>query len=131
MKGPHDVKIRSKAKQRGGDSWQWSAKPDGTLFLNLSPRDITDFTVLISFDESPVGYTAYVLPTRELNKVLQRGFKEYCERNPTLRDNKTPRNTETHRHRALWLDSPTRGYAKKWERYRDAWEQLEAPKRGR
>jgi hypothetical protein len=130
VSGRHDVKLRVKAKRRGVDSWQWTAKPDGKVFLNLTPRDPSDFTALVSFDDTPHGYTIYILPTQVLDQAIKRDFKEFCARNPTMPSGEQ-RSPATHRHRALRLNSPSRGLAKKWKRYRENWDLLEGPNLGR
>jgi len=124
IKGQRDIKIRVKAKNRGVDSWQWMAKPDGTLFLNFSPSDDSDFAALVSFDSSARGHTIYVIHTQDLDEAIRTDFKEFCKRSPRMPDGK-PRTPAVHRHRALRLNSPKYGVAKEWEGYREAWGLLE------
>ena len=125
VKGSRNIKVRVMAKRNGSDSWQRVAKPDGSILKNLDPDDKTDFTILISFDHTPRGHTAYVMPSQVFEATMKDQFERYCEQSPTMR-NGQPRTAATHKHRAIWLDSPTRGFASEWEGYCEAWDQLEA-----
>jgi len=42
-KGPFTTRIRVKTKSEQYDIWQWTAKPDGTIFRDM--LDTADFTV--------------------------------------------------------------------------------------
>lgn len=128
VKAARSVKIRVSAKGAGIGCFQWRANKNGRVFLNLHEGDDTDFIVLVSFDDSPRGYTCYVLPTMEVERTLQDKEKRTRERLP---DRTSP-------HRALWLDDPkpksknayAHGFKRTWERYREAWGLLEAEEAG-
>jgi hypothetical protein len=112
------------AKRNGSDSWQRVAKPDGSILKNLDPADRTDFTVLISFDDTPRGHTSYVMPSQVFEAAVKDRFEKYCKQSPTMRDGQS-RTAATHKHRAIFLNSRTEGFAAEWEGYREAWDQLE------
>ena len=75
IKGNKTAKIRVKYKTSIYDGWQFVAKghPDFTL------KDITenDFVILVNITPPPQSPDYFILKTKEVENILQKGFKEW------------------------------------------------------
>ena len=113
---------------RGSDGAQWTAKRDGSLFLDFDPDDRTDFVVfVIGLTEILADVSFYIVPTTIVDSAMQDDIKlanvsRQAKGMVKLEDREN-------KHRALWFngsrDRPFYGYDKRWAKYRDAWHLLE------
>ena len=104
-------------------SFLWSAKKDGTLFLDVT--EVSDFTVIVDLprEGSP---TYYVVPTTVLERHLQDSHIAWLAE-PGVKGQRHSDATTT---RTLWFDDKiarnAHGYAVKFAEYRNAWHLLDA-----
>ncbi len=115
-----------RVKTSRSDRANWSAKKDGTIFLELSRRPDNDFVVIVLMPEGPRKAEFYIVPTAVVDRTLKVNHRKWLA-SPRL-DGKPRRdfdargfNFEGH----PTFRGPGRGYAKKWSRYREAWHLLE------
>ncbi len=106
----------------GHGSFLWSAKKDGTLFLDMA--DTGDFTVIV--DMPPAGTPVYyVVPTAVVEAHLRQNHEKWLR---TPGENDRPRSEATLT-RCLYFDEVTdrhaHGYSLIWGEYRDAWHLLD------
>ncbi len=113
-----------RVKTSTSTSFQWTAKKDGSIFLNFSPNDPTDFCVLIVMPDAPRNADIYVVPTKVVNSAIQAHRDNYL--NTLKRDGGKRKDTG---HWVLRLrgnpERPNYGFDKKWAQYKDAWRLLE------
>lgn len=118
------IRVKTGDSSRKG-SFLWSAKKDGTLFLDLSPH--ADFTVIVDLPSlgSP---TYYVLPTSVLCDHLSTQHAAWLAQ-PGAKGQQRSMTTTT---RALWFDNQTEkiahGYSLRFAEYREAWHLLDGNK---
>jgi len=119
--------IRVKTTTANLGAAQWTAKPDGRVFLDL--RHERDFVAIVDMRNGPRGAVFYLVPTPVVEEHHARNHPEYL-RHPR-RDGRPGGRKDTPQ-RIIRLDGPERhdnptfNYAEKWAQYREAWHQLEA-----
>jgi hypothetical protein len=113
-----------RVKTTSSPNVQWVAKKDGTVFLEM--RDEGDFVALVDLQKGVRNAVIYIVPTKVKNDELQRCHDSWHQH---PKRNGEPRKLTQHRAFCLTgKEGPTdigRDYAKKLERYRDAWWQFE------
>lgn len=104
----------------GHGSFVWSAKADGTLFLDM--QQAGDFTVIVDLPDSGAP-DYYVVPTPVLEGIIQANHKRWL--------NAPGRNGHVHqdtRMRTIWIDEAEgkidHGYAVTLAGYHNAWNLL-------
>jgi hypothetical protein len=115
--------IRVKTKTPLSDAFQWNAKPNGEIFLELTNK--SDFCVLVDIPEDTnVGPTYYIVPTPLIDKWLKDDFQTWV----TTPGAKGQQRAKDNTRRIVHLDGdPTRlsyGYRQKLAPYKGAWEKL-------
>jgi hypothetical protein len=113
-KGNHMARIRVKTKSEQWDPWQWVAKKDGSIFLELA--DENDFTILVNLASDRAKLAFFIIPTAILNTWLITDFQEWLA---TPGKGGRP-HSETNSKRHLGFSS----YAERLEPYRENWEIL-------
>lgn len=122
-KGEHSVRIRVKTKTSVSDVFQWSAKKNGQIFLELSAKN--DFCILVDvpLDGTPPGY--YIVPTVEINAWLVGDFEEWV----STPGAKGQQRAQDNPRRLFYVDDRagkiSHGYRPKLEPYREGWSLLE------
>jgi hypothetical protein len=105
-------------------SFLWSAKKDGTLFLDMV--DVADFTVIVDLPEKG-GPVYYVVPTKVLDCQLRKSHAAWLAQ-PGARGQQRSTTDKT---RCLWMDDKVdrigHGYSVKFSEYREAWHLLSEP----
>ena len=106
----------------GHGSFLWSAKKNGTLFLDMA--ETGDFTVIV--DLPPTGTPIfYVVPTTVVEAHLRQNQETWLR---TPGKNGRP-HSATDLTRCIYFDENTslysHGYALTWAEYRDAWHLLD------
>lgn len=123
-KRSRSVKLRVKSKRPGVDALQWSAKPDGAIFLQLDPADLGDFVAAVDF-RIEGGWDVYIVPTGVVADTLASNHSRWLS---------TPKRDGAEKkdgaRRVLWLndrppDIPGQGYRQLWGDFRNAWHLLE------
>ena len=106
----------------GHNSFLWSVKKDGTLFLDMT--ETGDFTVIVDLPDSGAPIY-YVVPTIVVDKNLRQNQETWLR---TPGKNGRP-HSAADRTRCLYMDDDTtryaHGYAVTWAEYRDAWHLLD------
>ena len=75
-RGDEFAAIRVKTKTSGFAVFQWNAKPNGEIFLEMTPE--RDFCVLVDIPEEPnLSPTYYVVPTPVIDKWLKDDFQSW------------------------------------------------------
>jgi hypothetical protein len=121
-RGARSIKIRVKAKRAGVDCFRWSARADGNIFLGNTGQD-DDWIAAVSFNRDG-GYQTYLVPTAIVAATLR---QEHARWLAGEKRGGGARKDTSMRH--IYLDNrddgtPGRGFAKRWDLYRDAWQQL-------
>ncbi len=115
------VAIRVKTGDSAQGSFLWSAKKDGSLFLDMT--DKADFTVIVDLPTQG-GPVYYVVPTATLSEHLRTNHLEWLAEPGAKGQPHNP----TDKTRALWFDERTdkrgHGYLVKFAEYREAWHLL-------
>jgi len=106
------ARIRVKTKSEQYDIWQWSAKPDGTIFRHLF--DSADFTVLVNLTKRTTDLAFFILPTPLIYRWLTERFTSWLN---TPGKNGRP-HSPTNRKRHLGY----KAHAEDLEKYRDNWD---------
>lgn len=121
-RGQRSVKIRVKAKRPGVANFRWAAKADGRVFLGDSGGD-DDFVAAVSF-ESDGSHRIFIVPTSVVEKTLASEHTAWLagEKAGGGARKDTPM-------RSIYIDhrddgTPSRGFARRWAAYGDAWLQL-------
>lgn len=122
-RGDSFAAIRVKTKTSTFTLFQWNAKPDGSIFLEMT--DEHDFCALVDIpDESDGGPTYYVVPTSIVDQWLREDFQTWLDTPGVRGQQHSPDN----KRRLFYVDDdPTRlshGYRQKLEPYRGAWQLL-------
>src|ERR1051326_8646563 len=65
-RGHFTARIRVKTKSEEYDIWQWTAKPDGTIFRQF--YESADFTVLVNLTVRTSDLAFFVVPTSTVNR---------------------------------------------------------------
>ena len=103
---------------------KWSAKKDGALFRNLLPEN--DFVVIVNLCGAPDYRQFYIVPTGVVENDLSSDFKFYVN---TVGPTGVTRKGDS-KARFMTFDTEERptdrgyGYAKKYVKYKDAWNSL-------
>jgi len=121
-RGDEFAGIRVKTKTSISTVFQWNAKADGEIFLELSARN--DFCALVDIPESDGAATYYIVPTAMIDKWLREDFKSWV----TSPGAKGQQRAEDNRRRLFYVDDQTtklaHGYLEKLAAYKGAWHLL-------
>jgi hypothetical protein len=112
--------VSLRVKTSRGTGFQWSAKPNGDIFLELAKKH--DFCILVYLpnEGNPIYY---VVPTTVIDRWLKDDFDEWI-RTPGA---KGQQHEKSNRRRIFCADDATgigHGYRKRLAPYRDAWNLL-------
>jgi hypothetical protein len=114
--------IRVKTKSSVSTGFQWQAKPNGDIFLDLTKEH--DFCVLVDIPQDDQdGPTYYVVPTF----VIDRWLKDDFDRWVTTPGAKGQQRARDNPRRIFHADDKTgigHGYTNKLARYKGAWHVL-------
>jgi hypothetical protein len=115
--------IRVKTKTSAFTLFQWNAKPNGGIFLEMKQEH--DFCALVDIPEEPdLSPTYYIVPTAMIDKWLKDDFHAWA----TTPGAKGQQRDETNKRRLFYVDDDTtklgHGYQQKLAPYRGAWETL-------
>ena len=113
-RGRLTTRIRVKTKSEQYDIWQWTAKPDGTIFRDLF--EASDFTVLVNLTINTCDLQFFILPTSLVHQWLVSRFERWVN---TLGKNGRPHDP-TNKKRHLGY----REYAELLQPYLNSWELL-------
>ena len=116
--------IRVKTKTGAFKLFQWNAKPDGSIFLEMTQNH--DFCVLVDLPEDHEGSPEYyVTPTKVIDKWLRDDFNLWV----TTPGAKGQQRAEDNKRRLFYVDEdPSKlghGYRQKLAPYKAAWKLLE------
>lgn len=122
-RGEQFAAIRVKTKTSAFKLFQWNAKPNGDIFLELTPQH--DFCVLVDIPEdSGDGPTYYVVPTPVIDKWLRDDFNVWVN-TPGA---KGQQRAEDNKRRLFYADDDSgklsHGYRIKLSPYVGAWHLL-------
>ena len=104
---------------------QWSAKKSGDVFLE--GRRERDFVAIVDLRHGVRAAVIYLVPTAVVERELADNHREYLSHPKP--DGESRKDTNKRVIRLDGEDRPTNqafGYARKWARYREAWDQLGA-----
>jgi hypothetical protein len=124
-RGDEFAAIRVKTKTSAFTLFQWNAKPNGGIFLEMTEKH--DFCVLVDIpDESDGSPTYYVVPTTVIDKWLRDDFTKWV----TTPGAKGQQRAEDNKRRLFYVDDETdkashHGYRRKLVPYKGAWNLLE------
>jgi hypothetical protein len=115
--------IRVKTKTPLSDAFQWNAKANGEIFLELTNKG--DFCVLVDVSEDTnVGPTYYIVPTPLIDKWLKDDFHTWV----TTPGAKGQQRAKDNTRRIVHLDGDATkvscGYRQRLAIYKGAWETL-------
>lgn len=110
-KGHFTTRIRVKTKSEQYDIWQWTVKPDGTIFRDLLAN--SDFTVLVNLTRKTCDLEFFIVPTQVLHSWLVRRFTTWLN---TPGKNGRPHSASNKKRHLSF-----REHAGELERYRDNW----------
>jgi len=113
-KGRFTTRIRVKTKSEQYGIWQWSAKPDGTIFRDL--LDSSDFTVLVNLTRRTCDLQFFVLPTRIVHEWLVTGHENWLK---APGKNGRPHNPSNRKRHLVYKERMA-----DLERYRENWDIL-------
>lgn len=113
-RGRLTTRIRVKTKSEQYDIWQWTAKPDGTIFRDLF--DVSDYTVLVNLTAKTYDLQFFVVPTALVHQWLVSRFERWL----TAPGKKGRPHSPTNKKRHLSY----REYAEALQPYQDDWEVL-------
>jgi len=115
--------IRVKAKTSGSTGFQWSAKPDGVIFLEMAQEH--DFCVLVDIPEKEEDCpTYYVVPTPVIDKWLKDDIYEFVTKPGAKGQQRNADNRRRIFHVDDHMDRLGHGYRKKLTPYMGAWNLL-------
>jgi hypothetical protein len=122
-RGDEFAAIRVKTKTSAETHFEWSAKPNGDVFMQITPEH--DFCVLVDIPkEGDAGPIYYVAPTPIIDKWLRDDFQKWVT-TPGTRGQHRPTQS---RRRIIYLDNetekPFHGYRHKLTSYKGAWKLL-------
>ena len=110
-RGHFTTRIRVKTKSEQYDIWQWSAKPDGTIFRDLLGH--SDFTVLVNLTDETCNLEFFVVPTHIIHEWLVTRFTTWL--NTPGKNGRPHSATNRKRHRSYSKHADElRGYRSAW-----------------
>ena len=115
--------IRVKSKTSDCNFFEWNAKPNGDVFLQLTQQH--DFCVLVDIPEDGnAGPIYYVVPTHVVDKWIRDDFQIWA----TKPKSESRQKAKNNRRRVFYVDDETEklhhGYRQKLASYTGAWKQL-------
>ncbi|MGD0520001.1 MAG: hypothetical protein ABSA48_01980 [Terracidiphilus sp.] len=115
--------IRVKTKTSAFKLFQWNAKPNGDIFLDMTSKQ--DFCALVDIpEESDKGPTYYIVPTSVIDKWLRDDFNRWV----TTPGAKGQQRAEDNKRRLFYVDDDSsklsHGYRIKLSPYVGAWNLL-------
>lgn len=116
--------IRVKTKTSAFDLFQWNAKPNGDIFLEMKERQ--DFCVLVDIpEETNLAPIYYIVPTTIIDQWLKADFQTWA----TTPGAKGQQRDVTNKRRLFYVDDHTEkashhGYAKKLVPFKGTWDRL-------
>ena len=122
-RGDEFAAIRVKTKTSSFTLFQWNAKPNGDIFLEITERH--DFCVLVDIPEDECANPSYyVVPTPVIDKWLRDDFTAWVTTPGAKGQQRAADNTR----RIFYVDDeagkPSHGYRRKLAPYRGAWKLL-------
>ncbi|HEV2379280.1 MAG TPA: hypothetical protein VG206_05740 [Terriglobia bacterium] len=122
-RGEASAAIRVKTKGGGFSLFQWTAKPSGDVFLEMTAD--RDFCVLVDIPaDDGAGPTYYVLQTSIIDKWLKDDFKQWV----TTRGARGQQRDASNSRRLFYVDDdshkPGHGYRAKLTEFEGAWHLL-------
>lgn len=122
-RGNEFAAIRVKAKTSGFTVFQWNAKPDGEIFLEITEHN--DFCVLVDVPEdTTLSPSYYVVPTHVIDKWLKDDFHAWV----TTPGARGQQRAKDNKRRLFYVDDDSarlsHGYKQKLATYKGAWEAL-------
>lgn len=115
-----------RVKTTTSDNLQWTAKPDGKIFLEMKASgDFVAIVVMKSRDDPIRKSQVFLVPTSVVDREIRK-----CHDHWHSHPGRQGRVRKRTNHRGLGLsgnDTPTNiahGYATKWAKYIDGWSQL-------
>ena len=122
-RGEQIASIRVKTKTSAFKLFQWNAKPNGEIFLDLAPRQ--DFCALVDIpEEGDQGPTYYIVPTPIVDEWLKDDFNKWV----TTPGAKGQQRAEDNKRRIFYVDDVQdklgHGYKIKLSQYLGAWRLL-------
>jgi hypothetical protein len=119
-RGDEFAAIRVKSKTSDYTYFEWNAKPNGDVFLQITPEH--DFCVLVDIPkDGDAGPIYYVVPTPDIDKWLRDDFLKWVT-TPGTRGQHRPTHS---RRRIFYLDNeaekPFHGYSHKLASFKGAW----------
>jgi hypothetical protein len=129
LKGAHQVAIRVKTKTSDARVFQWNAKEDGQIFIDIAKND---FCLLVDIPARHEEFPQfYIVPTTVLHDWLTGDFSSWVSTPGPIKAQRNPEN----KRRLFYMDEETdktaHGYAVKLKPYRGNWDILEGKKKGR
>jgi hypothetical protein len=124
VKGARNIKLRVKAKRPGVDAFQWSAKKDGSVFVNADVNDACDYVAAVDFYHSG-EFDIYLVPTHIVERTLQADHSAWVQGtkpNGDARKDGAKRNIILNERNDGTIGH---GYKLKWAVYRNAWHILD------
>lgn len=113
-KGGKTARIRVKTKSAAYDIWQWSAKPDDTIFPHLYPG--SDFTVLVNLSMDRGQLAFFIVPTAQVDAWLRAGYERWVKAPGKNGHVHNPANRKRH--------LPAEVFDNEWQNCRENWDQL-------
>ena len=122
-RGDDFAAIRVKTKTSAFKLFQWNAKPNGEIFLEMTHQH--DFCVLVDIPENgEMSPTYYIVPTSVIDKWLKADFHSWV----TTPGARGQQRAENNKRRLFYVDEDTsrfgRGYQLKLATYKGAWKLL-------
>ena len=122
-RGEDFVAIRVKSKTSAFTLFQWNAKPNGEIFLEMKQKH--DFCLLVDIPEDgDLGPTYYAVPTHVIDKWLKNDFHAWV----TTPGARGQQRAQDNKRRLFYVDEATdklgHGYKKRLASYKGAWELL-------
>ncbi len=122
-RGEESAAIRVKTKTSSFTVFQWNAKPNGNVFLEMTEEH--DFCALVDMPEDDAASPIYyVVPTPVIDKWLKDDFKTWV----TTPGAKGQQRAEDSKRRLFYVDDENgklgHGYRQKLEKYKGAWHLL-------
>jgi hypothetical protein len=118
-RGDEFAGIRVKTKTSVSTVFQWNAKADGQIFLELSEQ--RDFCALVDIPENDAPPTYYIVPTTVINQWLRDDFDGWV----TAPGAKGQKRAEDNKRRLFYVDDQSdklaHGYLQKLAPYNRAW----------
>jgi hypothetical protein len=122
-RGEQNASIRVKTKTSAFKLFQWNAKANGEIFLEMTPKQ--DFCALVDIpEEGAQGPTYYIVPTPIVDKWLKDDFNMWV----TTPGAKGQQRAEDNKRRIFYVDDEpgklSHGYKIKLSPYLGAWHLL-------